>query len=367
MITSGRQATENKVWSTAADELHLCNNLRHLMFALADILGRSAQARIVYLEDDAPLSASFKNRLQAACPDFDILYTTDAAQIAEFGGLRLTGVLRRNIRIDPARGLTRATRWRLPILAGQRFRTGYIYHPGLFTAKPASVSCDHVVMRESGLNNYVTFNVPWPKALIRALCGLAPFRQVWGEENWLDVIEVSRPENLPVAVRAKGKQLTFEQLLGKLDKNQAATLGLVFVPSPPVLERRPARRAVLLTQPLDEIGLCSTAAKHAIYQQIVTVLGGQGYEIHVKYHPTEQPYPLKGCAAFEVNFPIELWTVLGLPRFNLAVALCSASLTEGEALVATKVVQLLTPATFNEPGLTHWRAMLPAALDVLAD
>lgn len=362
MIRTAGQATENEVWSTAAGELHLCNNLRHLMLALTDIQGRTAQARIVYLEDDAPLSIAFKKRLQATYPHIVIHYTTDAAQIAAFGGGRMTGVFSRNIRIDPRRGFVRATQWTLPILAGQWFGTGYIYHPGLFTAKPASFSCDHVVMRESGLNNYVAFKVPFAKALIRALCGRVPFRQVWGEEHWVDVIEVSWPDHLPPAVRSKGRQLTFAQLLDRLDPRQTAELGQVFVPLPPVIEEKSAHRAVLLTQPLDTVGLCSTQEKHELYQWIVNILEAQGYKIHVKYHLTEQPYPLKNCAAFDVNFPVELWTALGLPRFDLAVALCSASLTEGETLVATKVVQLLTPATFNAIGLTQWRAALPAAL-----
>lgn len=362
MATSVIEIVSGEIAPRACDELHLCNNLRHLMFALADIVGRAANARIIYLEDDAPLLVTLKKRLRDIYPNIDIHYSTDAIQIAGFAGIPFTGILRRNLRFDTAHFLTRATRWCLPDLDGQRFKTGFIYHSGLFTAKPASASCDHIVMRESGLNNYVAFPVPWPKTIVRALSGLRPFAQIWGEERWVDVIEVARPEQLPQPVRAKGRTLTFANLLGRLDKAQAKALGRVFVPVLPVLPDTSAPRAVLLTQPLDTVGLCSKAEKYRIYEQVIGVLSDQGYDVHVKHHPTETAYPLVDCTAFDANFPIELWATLGLPRFDLAVALCSASLMEGEALVANKVVQLIAPAAFNAAGLADWRRALPAGL-----
>lgn len=365
MIRPAGQATQDRKQRAVAEELHLCNNYRHLLFALADILGRKAAACILYLEDEAPLSDAFKQRLHDGYPDVEMIYTTDAAQIAEFRGIPLTGVLRRNLRFDGVRGFKTATRWHLPLLTGLRFKTGYFYHSGLFSAKPASASCDRVVLRESGLNNYVSLPVAWPKALVRLACGRSPFSQVWGEERWVDAMEVTYPQQLPLAVRAKGKALTFAQLLGRLDTDQSTALAHLFVPAPPVFEASDVRRAVLLTQPLDTIGLCTAAQKHAIYQQIVAVLHRQGYEIHVKHHPTETPYALDGCATLASKFPIELWAILGLPRFSIAVALCSASLIEGETLVAERVVQLLQSTDFNPEHLGRWRATLPEGLSAL--
>ncbi len=365
MISSAGQATQNQSPPEVAEELHLCNNYRHLLFALADILGRGARARIIYLEDEAPLSDAFKQRLQDGYPGIRMLYSTDAAQIAGFDGLRWSGPLRRNLGFDLARGFRFATRWPLPLLEGARFAIGYFYHSGLFTAKPASASCDRVVLRESGLNNYTTLTVPLPKALLRAACGLPPFRQVWGDERWVDAIEVTHPEQLPHAVRAKGTSLTFARLLARLDPQKATTLAHLFVPTPPVLEPSEAPRAVLLTQPLDAIGLCTTDEKHGIYRQIVTELHRLGYDVHLKHHPTETPYPLAGCGTLASKFPIELWTILGLPRFDVAVALCSASLIEGETLVAERVIQLLSPRDFNHDGLEGWQAALPEGFATL--
>jgi len=365
MTRSAGQPAQNDSTAPAVAELHLCNNLRHLVFALTDIAGRGARAHVVYLEDHAPLSAAFKARLSQTYPQIETQYSTDAAQIAEFAGVQNAGLIRRNIRLGGPAGVTRATRRPLPLLGGRRFDVGYLYHSGLFTAKSAAFSCDHVVLRESGLNNYVSLCVPWPKALVRACAGLPPFAQVWGEERWVDVIEAARPDALPVAVRAKSRALKFSDLFVRLDPAQARALGQVFVPDPPVLGPARAPRAVVLTQPLEAVGLCSGPQKHALYQQIVTLLGQRGFEVHVKHHPSETPYPLQGATRFEVNFPVELWRAIGLPRFDLGVALCSASLSEGDSLVAGRVVQLVTPAQFNPAGMAQWRAALPAGLAVL--
>jgi hypothetical protein len=358
-------ATKDQRPLQAAQELHLCNNSRHLLFALADIVSRRAVAQIIYLEDDAPLLSAFKAGLARAYPDIAISYSTDADQIVAFSGLPVTGVLRRNLRLGGPLGITRATRWALPLLSGQRFKTGYIYHPGLFTAKPAAFACAHVVMRESGLNNYVTFRARGSKAVIRALSGLPSTRQVWGEERWIDVIEVSQPQRLPASVRQKAHSLSFASILAKLSVAQSAVLGCIFVPAPPKLRDQATQRAVLLTQPLDMIGLCSAADKLLIYQTIVKVLYQQGYDVYVKFHPLEAAYAISDASYFDVDFPVELWAAIGLPRFDLAVALCSASLTEGEALIADKAVQLIEAQLFNAAGFAHWQADLPAGLDVL--
>ncbi len=347
-------------------EFHLCNNLRHLVFALADIVGRGAAARILYLEDETPLSADLKSRLRAAFGHIDILYDRDASQIKRFGGVPFTELTRRNLRFDGLRGIKVATGWPLPILNGARFDVGYIYHSGLFCAKAASVSCDRIVMRESGLNNYVDFPVAWPKAMIRCLVGLPAFRQVWGEEQWVDAIQVSKPGHLPHAVRHKGHKLTFPDVFGRLTPHDAALLGSIFVPERPVLGTGSKPRALLLTQPLDGVALCSTPENRASYQHIADELVRLGYEVHVKFHPREKAYPLEGASVLSAHFPIELWAPLGLPPFDLAVAICSASLIEGDRSIAHQAVQLLTPDAFTVQGLKQWRAGLPKNLAHLA-
>lgn len=365
MSISERYSEQAKPVSFVSDELHVCNNLRHLVFALADIVGRSAAAKILYLEDDSPLSPSFKAHLSDVYPAVDIVFSYDSEQIALFSGNPEAGVIGRNIRFDWTSGLERATQSALPMLSGQRFEIGYIYHSGFFTSKRAAFSCNHVVMRESGLNNYVSFPVAWGKALLRMCSGLSPSRQTWGEEAWIDVIEVSQPEYLPESVKGKGRKLAFSDLLKKLSPAQASELAHIFVPKPPSLIERGKPRCLVITQPLDLIGLCDPAEKRALYQHILNELSEQGYDVYIKHHPREVPYPLEQCTTLEGAFPVELLAALGLPKFDLAVALCSASLMEGNALIAAKVVQFLTPEQFNASGLAKWKSTLPQSLSKL--
>ncbi|OJI92451.1 hypothetical protein LY10_03100 [Planktotalea frisia] len=351
--------------ASAADELHVCNNLRHLVFALADIVGRLATAKILYLEDDAPLSPSLKTRLLRAYPNVDIAFSYDSEQIMLFAGNPEAGVIGRNIQFDWALGFVRATHSALPILLGQRFETGYIYHSGFFTSKRAAFSCNHVVMRESGLNNYVSFPVALGKAILRTCSGLNPSRQIWGEEAWVDIIEVSRPEYLPENVKGKGRKLAFSDLLKKLNSAQAFELAHVFVPEPPLFAALGKPRCLVITQPLDLIGLCSTREKRGLYQRIINGLSAQGYDVHIKHHPRDEPYELDNCLTMSGAFPVELLAALQLPKFDLAVALCSASLMEGNALIAEKVVQFLKPEQFKDAGLAKWVATLPQCLSDL--
>lgn len=348
----------------AASELHLCNNLRHLFFALADVLGRGVPARVIYLEDDAELSNDMKARLARVCPGVTMTFTMDAEQIALFANLpRITPeILRRNLRLD----LTRALRWALPLLQGQRFDVGYVYHPGLFTAKPVAGTCAHVVMRESGLNNYVTLAVPPFKAIIRRLAGLPAHEQIWGEEPWINAIEVTQPDRLPAAIRHKARALSFATLLARLNVAQRDMLAGVFVSKIPLLETD-KRRALLLTQPLEVVGLCTRPQKIDIYTQIAAALQAEGYVVYLKHHPAEQSYALSGTTLLQMDVPIEVWPLLQLPRFDLAVALCSASLSEGPSLFADRIVQLMAANAFHPEGVSLWCDDLPAGLSVLGD
>lgn len=347
-----------------AVELHLCNNLRHLFFALADALGREARVVVLYLEDDVPLDAAMKSRLAEFEPHIRVLFTTDVAEIAHFSTFPLVfpKILRRNLRSN---GIL-ATDWKLPILRQQQFATGYIYHPGFFASKAASASCDYVVMREAGLNNYVTHSVSGLKAMMRALCGLPWREQTWGEESWVDAIEVAHPDRLPVRVRVKARQHGFTDVFRVLESDQVDRLAAVFVPNLPVIDAGSTPTALILTQPLDMVGLVSNLEKRQIYTFIAAHLNGIGYKVYVKHHPIDSFFTVDGTQDVQADFPIELWPALGLPRFDLAVALCSASLVEGEFLLAKRVQQLMPPDTFNATGCKTLMLDWPAALKDLS-
>lgn len=347
-----------------AVELHLCNNLRHLFFALADALGREVRAVVLYLEDDIPLDAAMKSRLAVFDPHITVHFSTDAAEIAHFAQFPspFPDIVRRNLRLNG----TLATGWKLPVLKKQTFVTGYIYHPGFFASKPARASCDYLVMREAGLNNYVTYPVSGLKAVMRALCGMPWRTQTWGEESWVDAIEVAYPVQLPARVRGKARQLGFNDVYEPLDPDQVDRLAAVFAPDMPVIDTENGPTALILTQPLDKVGLASEAEKRQIYTQIATHLKGRGYQVCVKHHPTDTFFAVEGAQDVQANFPIELWPALRLPRFDLAVALCSASLVEGELLVAERVQQLMQPDSFNAAGCRKLMLDWPTALNNLS-
>lgn len=350
-------------------ELHLCNNRRQLLFALADVLGRRVRARVLYLEDNAPLGEVLRHGLDELAPDIEISVTTDAAEIAHFATLPawMPGLLRRNLRLGGRAGLMRANSWRLPILGDADFGLGYVYHPGFFASKPVAGSCARVVMRESGLNNYVSRPVPLTKAVLRALSGLPARRQTWGEEPWIDVVEVARPDLLPAILRKKARRLTFAQVLNRLPEDALARLRLLFAPGfdKDTVDLGPGASALLLTQPLDHIGLCSQVQKQQIYDALAAALCEQGYRVYLKRHPADAGFNVTGTTPLPADFPIELWSFLDLPRFDRAVAVCSAALLEGEALLADRVDQMLTPAAFTADGVQRWIADLPAALSML--
>lgn len=345
-------------------ELHLCNNPRHLFFALADALGRDVRAVVVYLEDDVPLDAAMKSRLAVFERRIRVLFSTDAAEIAHFSGFPayFPDILRRNLRPSG----TRATGWKLPMLGGRHFTTGYIYHPGFFTSKPIRASCDYLVMREAGLNNYVTHPVSGLKAVTRALCGLSWRGQTWGEEPWVDAIEVTNPDRLPERVRVKARQHGFTEVYESLKPDQVCRLAAVFLPNPPVIDTQNGPAALILTQPLDKIGLSSETEKRQIYTHIAIHLKKQGYQVYVKHHPTDTSFALEDAKTVQASFPIELWPALHLPRFDLAVALCSASLVEGEFLLAERVEQLMLPDAFTAAGCKALMQDWPSALKNLS-
>lgn len=337
-------------------ELHLCNNSRHLSFAIADVVGRDASAIVLYLEDELPLSQTFKRRLSQLEPKLEIFYTSDAAEIQRFCNLPsfMPNILRRNLRIGGKFGFQRATRWKLPTLGSAKFDIGYLYHPGFFTSKPAATHCENVVMRESGFNNYVVHPVSIWKGALRALSGRDPFRLTWGEDRWIKRIEVSKPDLLPDPVRAKAVQLGFADVLARLSASQIDELGRVFAPTPIKIADTGRPRALLLTQPIDKVGLATNDAKLSIYDSIAGALRQKKYDVYVKHHPRDDVFAVHGAKALPADFPIELWPAFALPTFDVAVALCSASLTEASTDLAQTSIQLIPIAQFDRQGLRDW-------------
>lgn len=353
-----------------SETLHLCNNPRHLLFALLDSLGAAGKARILYLEDDLPVPAETRAALRAACPAAEITFTTDRAEMARFAGLPrwVPEVIRRNLRPgqsgQPVRPIRPAS-WRGSTLGTERFTTGYLYHSGFFMAKVAAGLCDRVILRESGLNNYTTIRVPVLKALLRLLSGLPPLRQVWGEERWVDAIEVEHPDRLPPTVRQKARALSFANLRAAAPPAAAGRLARAFCTDLPHIGGS-GPTALILTQPLDRQGFCSPAEKVRLYQGISDRLATAGYRTFAKNHPRDNGFTLSGAGELPGFFPIEAWPLLSTAQFDLAIALCSASLSQQAGDIALTSIQLVPAALFERRHLPAWPAEIERALAALS-
>lgn len=336
--------------------VHLCNTHGELLFALSD-QARSPRtaATLIYLDDAVPLEPTMQANIAAAFPEVELIVLRDVEVEAAFANLpgALPALVRRNLRWRTPLGWIRPHSWAPDMLAGRRFDRGYVYHSGFFMAKVVAGMCDRVILRECGLNNYTPYPVPPLKALIRLAHGLDPRRQFLGEEPWIDAVEVGAPENLPGHVRAKATRLTLQDLHADLPPEAAKRVLSCFVTDLP----RPAagrRSALLLTQPLDLIGICPAAEKVSLYAALAAQLQTAGLEVFVKNHPRETPFTLPGTQLIPREIPIEIWPFATAGQFDLGVALCSAALAHDAGFCKTPI-QLVPTEAFNRTGFARWR------------
>lgn len=346
-------------------DFYLCNTYRHLLMALASIAAAGQPAVVVYLEDEVPVPAILRTRLAAISPLTEFIFTTDAAQQAAFTRAPnlVPAVIRRNLSWQGLK-LIRPFQWCSPLLHNRRFATGYVNHAGFFFTKVAAGRCDRIILCESGLNNYTGLIVPPLKAVLRALSGLSPLRQIWGEESWIAHIEVARPEDLPRRVRAKGLRRTFAQVMQALPPAQSQILAEAFldVPLPVLTMSQPI--ALLLSQPLEQIGMGDLNAKRELYVGLIAELHRHGFQVYLKQHPREVGFDLPGVQSLPSRFPIEAWSYCAVPHFDLAVAICSAALDIGNNGFARRSLQLVAAVDFTPSEYPVWRDELRKSLNV---
>ena len=350
-------------------EVHLCDNYAHLLLAAADLAARRDSVRqqrplLLFIDDQLELDDRLLHAL-AEETGAEIVRLSDRGAIESFARLPgcLPPMLRRNVSwASGARPIT-PSMWSPTALAGRRFGTGYVYHPGFFLSKVLAGHCDTVVMRDSGYANYVRHRVTWGRAVPRLLAGRSPRYQTWGEERWVDRIEVVRPEGLPPRVRHKASRLTLDQLMGSLPRDRARSLAAAFWTGPRPAASRHKPAALLLTQPIDQLGICTTDQKVLLYSEIADRLRSRGFEIVVKTHPRDHTPVLTCEEQIPAAFPIEGWAWLGAPPFELAVSLNSTSLSEPTAPLALQTHQLIPPDRFYRKDWAEWTNIINRSLD----
>ena len=342
-----------------APDIYLPSNALTLLAALASALGQDHPAEIVYLDDDIALPNHVATGIRQKFPQIAFSVRSDRAAIDAFATLPkgFPDLIRRNIAPDLRVGLRRPAN-RPPEWLAPRYRTAHVYLTGKFVAKTLPGRCETIVLREEGLGNYYSLPFGPGKALLRMLLGRSPRRQIMGEEKWIDRIELSRPEALPPRLQAKASRLELADLLSRLPGNLAHEVVKVFWQGP--LSSPVAGSALILSQPIDMTGVCSTEEKQAVYAAIRQRLINAGFAVTTKRHPREttRPCPHGEDATIPAFFPIEAWPWLTDWKFDVAVALCTSALDTMGGHFSTRQLQLVDPAQFERRELGLWRERL---------
>lgn len=346
---------------TGSPDLYLPTGALTLMTACASALANRHPAEIIYLEDGTKLPATVRAALTKRFPTLNISCQSDAAAIAAFANLPsgLPALLRRNIALGRF-GWPLRPDAKPPVWLGPQYRDAYLYLTGNFTAKTLRRKADRIILREEGLGSSYGLPFGWPKAILRALSGRSPRRQIMGEEAWVDLIEISDPTALPPKLRRKSRALGFAEIMGRLPPAEAQGLARAFWDGPTEINQ--GRVAVLLSQPIDRAGLCSTVQKRALFADVAGALERAGYDVVLKPHPHETQTETRDHASLPAFFPVEAWPWLGAQPFDLAVGLCTSALEHPNPAFSRQNLQLIDPAAFRRGDFSAWPEALAQGL-----
>ncbi|QSZ84898.1 hypothetical protein FYK30_10430 [Escherichia albertii] len=262
-------------------------------------------------------------------------------------------IVRRNFSIKYKRLHFGAGRWTPAILKDKIFDVTYIYHSGPFTAKAIRNNSNKIILREDGLSNYVIHPLHPLKRIARFFCFLSPFGQVWGEERWINSIEVESPNLLPNRIKHKAKKLSINALLDGLNDACKKLLIDSFELDDIFLSDN-FQTCLILTQPIDDFGACSTEQKKSIYSKIAQKFIDKGFKVFVKFHPKEEIYTLPVTHFIPKDFPVELLQYILHKKFDYCIALCSTSLSFSNNAIALNQIQIIPVEKFNPDSFKYW-------------
>lgn len=338
--------------------IHLCITYRQLLMAICDALKTGRETTIVCPIDYQYINSLVRYRLIRAYPDIKFHFVREQSHIAAFATLpaMMPSIVRRNVTLQG--GIRTPSQWCPNFLQGQRFDIGYIYHTGPFLAKVLRGLCSSMVLREDGLSNYVPQPLSVKKAVVRACFGLPWRAQVWGDEPWVTAVEAENPDALPEVIRGKGMQLKLMDLLSCIDDVQRLRLATIFDLNQYIGFNEP-KGCLILTQPIDLVGLCSEADKLTLYTRLADLFLAQGYRVFLKHHPKEMAYHIgRDVEQLPTAFPIELWSTITGHRFVYCVALCSTALATNEMRVAEHHMQVVPIEYFNARHASQWLGLV---------
>ncbi|MGS3174630.1 polysialyltransferase family glycosyltransferase [Aeromonas enteropelogenes] len=338
--------------------VHLCITYRQLLMAICDALKTGRHTTIICLIDYQFINGQVRYHLVRAYPEIEFHFVREQSHIAAFATLpaMMPSIVRRNVTLQG--GIRTPSQWCPTFLRGQRFDIGYIYHTGPFLAKVLRGLCSSMVLREDGLSNYVPQPLSVKKAVIRACFGLPWRAQVWGDEPWVTTVEAESPDALPEVIRSKAVPLKLMDLLSCIDDVQRLRLATIFGLNKYIGFNEP-KGCLILTQPVDSVGLCSETDKLTLYTRLVDLFRAQGYRVYLKHHPKESAYHIgRDVEQLPTAFPIELWSSITGHRFVYCVALCSTALATNEMRVAEHHMQVVPIEYFNARHASQWLGLV---------
>lgn len=182
----------------------------------------------------------------------------------------------------------------------------YIYHERTLVSKAILKNRDaHLI--EDGLANYRKQKVSYVYVsfLYRIFKGYNPFSQIMGEHNNIKTVYLSSPDLAFSEISKKVKDLKQEYILNDF---LISNLKKIFL-SKVGVDNIENDSIVLLTQPIDWAGFCTTSLKLEIYQDIVNIAFMNGFIVYIKPHPREslsEYQGLKNTGFLNPKIPLEL-------------------------------------------------------------
>lgn len=336
--------------------IHLTITLRQLTVAILDSTDKK-ESTIIHLLDYQFIPFDIRYLLIKKFPYITFYFVKEKTALISFNPYneKNTSFLSRNISIKQLKIKT-INCWEPPILQNKVYDIGYIYHSGPFYSKVIRNVCREVILREDGLSNYMEYSVPIIKGIIRSILYRVNYKkQVWGDEPWVNKIEVETPQKLPLAVRYKGREFKFSKLI-QSNGNKEQLKKLLLCYNINLNTNNTSENALILTQPIDIDGYCSEKEKLAIYQKIANIFNRNNIITFVKHHPREKQYLLSGVHTLPNIFPIELLPYCLERKFKYCIALCSTALSVNNNSIAENEIQIIPLEKFRKEQFPHWNS-----------
>ncbi|KOO06686.1 polysialyltransferase family glycosyltransferase [Vibrio hepatarius] len=342
---------------------HLCITYNHLLYALSSAIIKNKARHTIYMPTDYQfVPESTRINLVNTFPEVKFVFEEESFFLEEFMTMPsfFPSIVKRNLSIQKYRFI-RPFSWKGSLLS-KPFSLLYIYHSGPFLAKVLAGNSKKTILRGDGFANYKERKIGVLKGSIRFAFGLPFSKQVWGEEPWVDEIEVVDPSLLPNnVVKNKSSKLDIGSIV-KVCNEDHFKRAIIDCFSLNILPNSDFESSVLfLTQPLDTAKLCSTEDMHRINNLVIDFFVQRGLTVYIKQHPREDYKTYKNTLELSRSAPIEIYSLLGV-KFAYAVSLHSAGIQD-EFIIAKIQKNLVPLCDFHAESFHLWKGFVDKNLN----